>query len=266
MNGENNKKSHHSFYLSLLLHGIVLSVLICSFDFGNSVPILQHSNKNTKIINAMVVNASEKNIPKPVKPVKPVITPSPILTQKNITKPKPDVIAISDKKQKKLAQKKLTEQLLADINKNLNKKSDPPKSPKSPKSIANAFAKDMKYMKQMLQDQKQIAGAKAEATKGEVNKFKALILQTISQNWLIPGVVDKSLFAELLIRVAPGGVVLDVQLTKSSGDPGLDRSARAAVFKSSPLPVPKDSDAFEEFRQFVLKVKPENILSPDSWV
>jgi colicin import membrane protein len=39
----------------------------------------------------------------------------------------------------------------------------------------------------------------------------------------------------------------------------LDRSARAAVFKASPLPVPKEPDAFEAFRQFILKVKPELI-------
>jgi colicin import membrane protein len=112
----------------------------------------------------------------------------------------------------------------------------------------------------LLNEQKRTSGAKS---RGEVNKYKALILQTISQHWLVPSGVDKNLSAELLIRLAPGGTVLDVQVIRSSGSAGLDRSARDAVFKASPLPVPSDSEGFDQFRQFVLKVKPENVIVHD---
>ncbi|MCW5584401.1 MAG: cell envelope integrity protein TolA, partial [Gammaproteobacteria bacterium] len=95
---------------------------------------------------------------------------------------------------------------------------------------------------------------------GQVNKYKALILQAISEHWVIPTQANKHLYCELMIRVAPGGMVLEVQVTRTSGDPSLDSSARAAVLKASPLPVPSDPGVFEAFRQFVLKVKPENIL------
>jgi colicin import membrane protein len=67
-----------------------------------------------------------------------------------------------------------------------------------------------------------------------------------------------------MVRLGPGGVVLDVQTTKTSGDPSLDSSARAAVLKASPLPVPPNANDFEAFRQFVLKVKPENILTGEN--
>jgi colicin import membrane protein len=156
--------------------------------------------------------------------------------------------------------------MLADIQKQTHKE----KKIKQ-KSIASEFEKDMKQMaarslqQDMLQEQKKMAGARAQQVRGQVDKYKALILQTISQNWLIPPSVNKNLYAELMIRVAPGGVVLDVQVIKSSGDEGLDHSAQTAVFKSSPLPVPKDSDAFEPFRQFVLKVKPKDILNTENW-
>jgi colicin import membrane protein len=106
-----------------------------------------------------------------------------------------------------------------------------------------------------------LKGAQSKQASGEVNKYKALILQAISEHWIIPTQSDKRLFCELMIRVAPGGLVLDVQITKSSGDPALDSSARAAVLKSSPLPVPSEPAAFNAFRQFALKVKPENILA-----
>ena len=118
----------------------------------------------------------------------------------------------------------------------------------------------------MQQEQKRLAATMTQQMHGVVDKYKALILQTISQHWIVPTNADKKLTAELLIRLAPGGLVLDVQLIKSSGDAALDRSARAAVFNASPLPVPTDSDAFTAFRQFVLKVKPENVLHNDSIV
>jgi colicin import membrane protein len=212
--------------------------------------------------------------PQPAKPtlpepVKEVVQPKP-LEKPQITQPKKDAIAISDKKQKKREQDKIAKQLLSDIKQQANKEKKVKEKAKE-RALAAAFEKEMKQLKtksiqrQMLQEQKQLAGARSQKMQGEVNKYKALILQAISQNWIVPGSVDKSLYAQLLIRVAPGGVVLDVQVVKSSGDESLDRSVRAAVFKSSPLPVPHDAEAFDEFRQFVLKVKPENILSPDSW-
>ncbi len=64
-----------------------------------------------------------------------------------------------------------------------------------------------------------------------------------------------------MIRLAPGGLVLDAQVTKSSGDQALDSSARAAVFKASPLPVPKKLTEFEAFRQFVIKFTPKDVLT-----
>ena len=113
---------------------------------------------------------------------------------------------------------------------------------------------------QLLNEEIKLKGVQSRQAQGEVNKYKALILQAISEQWLVPLGADKKLYCELMIRIAPSGSVLDVQVVKSSGDPALDASARAAVLKASPLPVPKDTRAFEAFRQFVLKVKPENVV------
>jgi len=53
-------------------------------------------------------------------------------------------------------------------------------------------------------------------------------------------------------------VVLEVSLTRSSGDSILDRSAQSAIYKASPLPVPSDTDAFNVFRDISLTVRPES--------
>jgi len=92
---------------------------------------------------------------------------------------------------------------------------------------------------------------------GEVDKYKGMIIQAIAQHWLVPDMQQKDILCKLLVRLAPGGVVLTVKLIQSSGDPALDRSAIAAVHKASPLPVPEDINLFDKFRELSLTVHPD---------
>lgn len=96
---------------------------------------------------------------------------------------------------------------------------------------------------------------------GEIDKYKALIIQSISQQWIVPANIEKNISCELDVHVAPGGVVLDVTVTRSSGNPALDNSAMAAVKKASPLPVPTDSGLFNQFRELHLTVKPDGSMT-----
>lgn len=94
---------------------------------------------------------------------------------------------------------------------------------------------------------------------GEVDKYKALIVNAIGRNWILPENVDSSMSSQFRIRLAPDGAVLEVSLTRSSGDPLLDRSAQTAIYKASPLPVPADSETFNLFRDISLTVRPEQV-------
>lgn len=265
--------------VSILLHAVVLAVMILSLDFSAPMPVLENSDKDMKILNAVVLDAPpgiepppkvlSKPEPPKIEPPKPLpkpivepVPPKPVVAVKPKTvaeaKPKPKTIAIPDprKKQKELLQK----QLLSDMQHEVEQQ----KKVKH-KAMERAFAKELKaqtaksIQQQLMQEQNRLTSLQSQKARGEVNKYKALILQAISQKWLVPANVNKKLTCELLIRMSPAGMVLDAQVVSSSGDIGLDRSARAAVFKASPLPVPSDPDAFESFRQFILKVKPENI-------
>ncbi len=93
---------------------------------------------------------------------------------------------------------------------------------------------------------------------GEVDRYKALILNAIRDQWILPENVDPSLSSQFVIRLAPTGSVLDVHLSRSSGDAILDRSAQAAIYKASPLPVPHDATTFNMFREITLTVRPSN--------
>ena len=99
------------------------------------------------------------------------------------------------------------------------------------------------------------------ATSGEIDRYKAMIINAISQQWILPDQIDRSLSSQFRIHLAPNGTVLNVTLIRSSGDPILDRSAQRAIYKASPLPVPTDAQLFAIFQDISLTVRPETIRS-----
>lgn len=252
------EKTEWKYYVySITLHIILFGALIISAEFQGEKFVVKNAEKNTDVINAVVMMESPSQSLLPV-PIKKII-PKPVVS--HVEK---KAIIIPDKKQKKWHQEKIAQQLLADLRKETRDKR---------KLHQRRMEKELKLQaqksleQQLLKETTELAGQRTAFAQGEVNRYKALILQSISQQWLVPNNADKKLYSELLIRLAPGGMVIDVQVIKSSGDEALDRSARAAVFKSSPLPVPKDEKAFTSFRQFVLKMKPENIVQQqEMWV
>ncbi len=272
-----------AFAASVLLHVVLLLVLIVNLELSSQMPVLENIDNNSKIISAVAMNAPPRPMAPTPPPVVPKVEPKPVVAP---PKPKPveqvqkkaepappkvdQAIALEKVKQKKLLEKQLVEkqkaelqkQLLADLQKQ-KKKTHVAKQKALEKAMENEIKQQAEkaLQQQILNEEHRVAGAKSL---GVVNKYKALILQAISERWIVPPGVNKKLSSELLIRLAPGGVVLDVQVTRSSGDVSLDRSARDAVFKASPLPVPPKADEFDPFRQFVLKVKPENIVSADA--
>lgn len=135
------------------------------------------------------------------------------------------------------------------------KKTKPNSISDSSKALKAAQQKDLE--EKMAAEKHDLTAARSQRLQSEVDKYKSLIEQAISQHWEVPSGANPDLSCELLIRVGTGGVVLNVQISRSSGDLALDNSARAAVFKASPLPVPNDTDLFNEFRELRLTVKPE---------
>ena len=217
----------------------------------------------------------EKPLVKPIE--EPVSAPPKKIAAKTEAPPAAkDAIALNTEKEKKKEKKEIKKEiketkltvkpifgqdLLADIKKETRKQKK-----KQEVALQNQFKKTLQEQsekslrQQLLNENIKLKSQEAHMSQGEINKYKALIVQAISENWLVPPGVNQRLACELIIRVGKGGRVLNVEVSKSSGDQALDRSARAAVLKSSPLPVPSDEAEFNAFRQFALKVKPENVL------
>lgn len=119
-----------------------------------------------------------------------------------------------------------------------------------------------KQLQQLINaERQQITATQAKQVEKEIERYKALIVNVIEQNWIIPSEIDKKLSAQLLIKLAPGGTVLEVKILQTSGNMVLDRSAVTAVWKASPLPVPKNGKMFQQMRELHLTVRPEGFLT-----
>lgn len=279
-------KNKKYLIISVTCHLIIFLILILGFDFVSPMLVVENTNKND-VISAVVLGDTQKSkilpqkpVPKPVQPVeKEEPKPKELPVEKPVEQVKvdKDAIALKAIEKKKLEKKKkleaelakkqrelLANDLLADLEKHKekNKKKEKQLQAKYEKMLREQAEKSLRQ--QLLSEDIKVKGTETHESRGVVDKYRALILQAIGEHWLVPTGANKHSSAELMIHLAPGGMVMDVQVTKSSGDAALDSSARAAVLKASPLPVPTDADEFEPFRKFVLKVRPENVIASAS--
>lgn len=251
---------------SCAFHAAILLALTLSYRAAQPLAVIENTSQHD-VISAVVLGDTDKSkiLPHEEPSARPQPRPEPV--KKEVLPPKTkmidnEVISLKAAALKKKQQDLFARDLLADMKQLKEKKKVKPKK----KTLPNQFAKmlreqsELSLRQNLLNEEIKLKGKLSRQAQGVVNKYKALIIQAISENWLVPLQANKSLTSELMIKLAPNGRVVDVQITRGSGDPALDSSARAAVLKSSPLPVPDNPEEFEPFRQFVLKVKPENII------
>lgn len=175
-------------------------------------------------------------------------------------------------KAKKLAESKLRKKELARIEtekkaiaKQKKMKAERLKAEKVAKIKAEKIAKQKAAEKERLRQadlDKQMeaefadefSDAKSSKQLSEIARYKALIQNKISRNWTISSEM-KGKSCTLAIRLAPDGLVLSVD--RSRGDKKLCASAKRATLKAQTLPIPKDSEISQQFRDFDITLKPD---------
>lgn len=145
----------------------------------------------------------------------------------------------------------------------LAQKLPPQKMDEQKKLTALAAEQKMLQQKLMVEqlqsEQQQLAQSQQLAIQGMVDKYMTQIKAAVQQNWQQP-FQNASIFSVYEVKLAPGGVVLSVDLAQSSGNDLLDRSGKIAILKSSPLPVPTEALLFDQFRDFKIKMTPQGAL------
>lgn len=273
------------------LHIILFAFLIVRFHWVPEKPV---TLSTVNIINAVAVSQSQLNQPvtkaveklpqtkqEPVKPTTQQSPSKPSLQQKKAPVQKPLVQTIKQVEQPSVVKEIPAKKLAESKNQQLEHKKiiaeqiqqELAAQEKQTKATQAAAAKKLveQTAQQLLQQELAATNAQASvkneltaAQQGEIDKYKTMILQAISQQWILPPDLKKDLVAKLAVKVAPGGMVVDVKIVQSSGNAALDRSAQTAVYKASPLPVPKESLLFDDFRTINLTVRPEGILAGDN--
>lgn len=273
----NKEDYRYALLVAILLHMVITLALFLTLR--HSTKLLLSAPPPLQVIHATAISMDtwvKEAIPE-IEKIKPLHTAAtkerlkPMLLEKS-----PVLLAVEEKKRKKthkteqdkiIPLKVLSKQAslvkkgrLANAKQNKPKK-DTIKSLKPSKESLKSVEKNV----QQLLDQAMTSLAKqpinAARNAATMDKYRHLILQAIAQQWIIPPEVNKHLETKLAVHLAPGGMVLEVIIVKSSGNSVLDRSAQTAVYKASPLPVPKNNGLFKPFRLINLTVRPEGVIT-----
>jgi colicin import membrane protein len=277
-----------SVILALILHAVVFVLLFSSLKFyaTTAKPMMAYVPKahQEKIVNAVTVN--QQKVQAAIKKIKAEkkakhdaqvawerklarkarrAKQQRVQEQKRVTKLKTQRKKLERQRRKqakaassKIAQMKGEQQKLQ---RQLSALKEQQQTLQEANAISTNKQAESNLQNQIQAEETQIAAAKASYINSEVGRYKALITNALGQRWIMPLHLDKKLSTLLLIKLAPGGVVLDVKILKGSGNKVLDRSVVTAVWKASPLPVPSNAEVFDQFRELHLTVKPEGLLN-----
>ena len=203
----------------------------------------------------------------PAKPVpqKAVVEPpvkKPDIAMKEKPEPiketKPDLEELKKKEQEKAKEQERLKEL--EKKKELEKQKELDKQ----KELQKQKEKELAAQRQREQEAKsqreteaqraaQQAAARNQAT-NEISKYVAMITAKVKSRTVMPPDLPGNPVAEFSVTLLPGGDILDVRLTKSSGHAAFDNAVERAIFLSKPLPLPPDPALFNEFRNLNIKV------------
>ena len=107
---------------------------------------------------------------------------------------------------------------------------------------------------------KEIINNETKSSVEEISFFSNLIRDQVIRNWKQPSSAHKGMTVEILITLVPTGEIIQVNLTKSSGNQAFDNSALNAVQKVSKFEnLDMGRKLFDNhFRKFTLVFNPEN--------
>ena len=146
---------------------------------------------------------------------------------------------------KKLAEKKAAEK---------RRKAEAEKKRKE-KEAKERAAQDALLQEQLAEEMAGRAQARQQQLMSEINRFTALIIQTIQRNLITDRSTMEGKSCKLTISLASSGFVTNVVI--GQGNRIVCDAAQNAIYKAGTLPVSKDPEVFREMRKISVTVIPE---------
>lgn len=98
-----------------------------------------------------------------------------------------------------------------------------------------------------------------------IDDWKARIQARIKNRVVVPPNMEGNPEVRFEVVLLPGGEVLSATLRKSSGNPAYDAEVERAIMAAQPLPVPSETDLFQEnFRELTLVFRPKDREMPSA--
>jgi colicin import membrane protein len=226
--------------LALLVHGVFFTLLYFGFSWQ-----MQNPQGMVADIWADLPQSAEAAVTPPQ--AEPVRTEQP--APPRAVKAEPARAEIEIKAQKKTRKpKEEKEEVVAKL------------TPKQLAAQKAAYAKRLQQeSEQQAHEAERLAQAREQAAAAGrvVDEYVAKISARIRRNIVSPPGVSSKIRAEFDVTLLPGGQVMEIELTRSSGNSAYDNAVERAILKSQPLPLPPDAALFNRFRDLHLKFSPD---------
>ena len=267
------RKNPRAAIFAAVIHVVFLVLLVLSFQFESERPKLP-GPKQEEIVQAVAVD--EKLVEQELKKLKAAETrkqrklDAQVRKAENAKKQaqkarKQEELRLKEAKRKAAENQKVESQRLEKLAEQRKQEEQRLKEIESQRkqeelrlAEADRQRREEELRRKMEVEQKRLAQEQNAKRQTLLTKYQALIEAKVRRHWRVPPGAVLGTECELRVRLIPSGDVMQVQITRSSGNPVFDRSVENAVRKASPLPVPAvESGLFEEFRDLRFPFKLE---------
>jgi colicin import membrane protein len=245
-------------FLAVLVHAAFFSLIVLGVTWQSRPAPPVQAELWDKLPPAVKTAEPRTAEPEPAKtePVKPT-PPPPEPPEVKAEPPRPDpAIARKLEREKREAEKR--ERIERE---RVEKKKDEEAKKREQDEAAKKKREDEKRRQEEERrkaDAEKARAAAAAAQKSEIDRYVDGIRAKIRGRANVPDTVTGNPEVQVLIRILPGGEVLDIKVTKRSGNPTYDTAIERAIRSAQPLPVPPaDSELFPQFRDLTLNIRHE---------
>ncbi len=253
----------YALALAVAVHVLLLAFLFLGVQWKRSKPDVYEVE-----LWAPTPRQATQVVAPPPPPPEPEVKPQPRPEPKpepKVEPPPPKKPDIAIKEEKKKPEPKKPEPK-PEPPKPEPKKPEPKPEPKKPEpkfDFSKELANETSQLKSTKpsQNAQHLANAaaaeveqRAASNKQGIDSYAAKIRGKIRGNIVQTPNIQGNPEAHFVVTQLPSGEVLEVQLKRSSGNPGLDAAIERAIRKSSPLPKPDDPSLFR--RVLDIKYKP----------
>jgi len=229
-----------SVLFSAVIHLLLVAVLVWNWHSPSTPDV-----KTPRYIKATLVELESKMA------IKHKVTPK--ITKADLTEQRRRKAVAEKKQRQQLERKKKAQAVREQARREQLEQQKQRQLAQQQQAVADELVREKERL--LLEEQ-------ARTDEAISQSYSALIAVRIEQSWSRPSSAHKGMQCELKIRMVPTGHVIDVQITKSSGNAAFDRSAVQAVKKIERFNEVKDipSRIFEQyFRTFKLNFNPKDL-------